>query len=116
MLYKHARERLPVFVAPRAHLSKEKEEEIVKNLKKYSKRFDELDGASAGSRFPPRRRSRCSTRGTDGSRPGGAGAEYQAKVAEPIRRYPVEARGGPDVVEEQVEVEEIISVQRPHAA
>ena len=54
--------------APSRVLSKEKEEEIVKNLKKYSKRFDELDESIRGqqdSHRARRRSRRCSTRGTE---------------------------------------------------
>ena len=46
LLYKHQRERFYQFLwRPRAPslLSEEKEAEILKNLKSYSKRFDELD-------------------------------------------------------------------------
>ena len=46
MLYKHGREKFYQFLwRPRAAslLSKDAEAEIVRNLKKYSKRFEELD-------------------------------------------------------------------------
>jgi translation initiation factor 3 subunit B len=127
LLYKHARERFYQFLwRPRAPslLSKEKEEEIVKNLKKYSKRFDELDESIRGqqdSHLAAQKQEVLDAwnKWIEAKKAEVEAPEYQAKVAELMRaRYPGWKPGGDaDVVEEQVEVEEIISVEEePYAA
>ena len=120
LLYKHQRERFYQFLwRPRAPslLSEEKEAEILKNLKSYSKRFDELDESirnaqdshlaaekqevtDAWNAWLARKRSRVEA------------DDYVDEVRKIMRqRYPDWTEGGAaDVVETQVEVEEIISV------
>ena len=121
LLYKHQRERFYQFLwRPRAPslLSEEKEAEILKNLKSYSKRFDELDESirnaqdshlaaekqevtDAWNAWLAKKRSRPFA-ADDGV---GEATENHAPT---ISRLDRGRRRG--VVETQVEVEEIISV------
>ena len=87
---------------------------IVKNLKKYSKRFDELDESIRGqqdSHLAAQKQEVLDAwnRWIEAKKAEVKAPEYQAKVAPMAREVSgVEARGGDaDVVEEQVEVEEI---------
>mmetsp|Transcript_5075 Transcript_5075/g.23379 ORF Transcript_5075/g.23379 Transcript_5075/m.23379 type:complete len:197 (-) Transcript_5075:1136-1726(-) len=120
LLYKHQRERFYQFLwRPRAPslLSEEKEAEILKNLKSYTKRFDELDESirnaqdshlaaekqevtDAWNAWLEKKRARFES------------DDHVGEIRKIMRRrYPDWTEGGAaDVVETQVEVEEIISV------
>ncbi len=119
LLYKLGRERFYQFLwRPRAPslLSPEKQAEIAKNLKQYSKRFDEIDESirtQQDSHLAGQKQEVLDewNRWREAKR---AAVEGQAaKVAAIMReRYPSWSPDqGKDVVEEEVEVEEIISVE-----
>jgi translation initiation factor 3 subunit B len=121
LLYKHGRERFYQFLwRPRAPslLGAEKEREIAKNLKKYSKRFEELDDAIRNAQDSHLAAEKKGVLDEWNKWVAAKKAEmeapaYAAKVEALMRaRYPGWKPGGDeDVVEEQVEVEDIISVE-----
>ena len=120
LLYKHSREKFYQFLwRPRAPslLSAEQEADIVKNLKKYSKRFDELDEAiknQQDSSIAAEKQGMTDAwkKYIEGKKAVVDSAAYQAKLRSIMTaRYPNwKAEGGDDVEETEVEVEEIISV------
>ena len=98
-------------------LSKEAEADIVKNLKKYSKRFDEIDESirnQQDSHLAAEKQEVADAwnKYISGKKAVVDSDEYKAKVrALMMVRYPNwKAEGGDDVTETEVEVEEIISV------
>lgn len=120
LLYKHGREKFYQFLwRPRAAslLSKDAEGEIVRNLKKYSKRFEELDESiknQQDSHLAAEKQGLSDAWASylEGKKAVVAGAPYQNKLrALMTARYPNWKEGGSDdVTETEVEVEEIISV------
>ena len=121
LLYKHGRERFYQFLwRPRAPslLGAEKEAEIAKNLKKYSKRFEELDDKirnAQDSHLAAEKQGVLDewNRWVAAKKAALETPEHVAKVEALMRvRYPGWKPGeDADVVEEQVEVEEILSVE-----
>jgi len=122
LLYKHQKERFYQFLwrprAPTLH-TPEQEAEIVRNLKKYSKRFEELDESIRNQQDTHLAAEKQGV--TDDWKNWLAtkraalvdGTPYATKLrALMLVRYPEWKReGGDNVVEEEVQVEEFVSIE-----